>query len=286
MISQEVNGIISYYGYDGLGSTKFLTNQNGLISDTYQYNAYGEVTSKTGNTDNNYLYAGEQFDRSLNQYYLRARYYNQGVGRFTQMDTWQGRANSPITLNKYEDARPTYYTDPSGYMSLGGLLQGLSIQNNLNRISLSANVARRVKTYKIHLGSKSFKKMIEQRVPHAFIYAENKFTRHGYRYDVGARIQQSEFINLVKNPFLEVDGVITKSGASKSSIRKDRDVISPSIVTLTKLQYVLWDAVVLNQGTPDRECSVNAKYSISGLNCVSWTLKASAEAMAISKLPL
>ena len=64
LISQNVNGNTSYYGYDGLGSTKFLTDTTGKVTDSYQYNAYGEVTSKTGNTDNNYLYAGEQFDRS------------------------------------------------------------------------------------------------------------------------------------------------------------------------------------------------------------------------------
>lgn len=147
MISQQVNGSISYYGYDGLGSTKFLTNQNGLISDTYQYNAYGEVTSKTGNTDNNYLYAGEQFDRSLNQYYLRARYYNQGVGRFTQMDSWQGRVNSPITLNKYlyANANPTYYTDPSGYVGLGDFSVAQSMMSNL--ISRGVNFYRAVSKF-------------------------------------------------------------------------------------------------------------------------------------------
>ena len=111
-----MNGSTSYFGYDGLGSTKFLTNQAGQITDSYQYDAYGEITAKTGNTDNIYLYTGEQYDRSLNQYYLRARYYNQGVGRFTQMDSWQGKASNPTTLNKYlyADANPVMNIDPSG----------------------------------------------------------------------------------------------------------------------------------------------------------------------------
>lgn len=144
MISQSVNGNTSYYGYDGLGSTKFLTDTTGKVTDSYQYNAYGEITNKTGSTDNNYLYAGEQFDRSLNQYYLRARYYNQGVGRFTQQDTWQGNRSNPITLNKYlyADARPTYYTDPSGHMSLGGLMSGLEGMTSLmSSASRYANMA-------------------------------------------------------------------------------------------------------------------------------------------------
>lgn len=128
LISQNVNGTTSYFGYDGLGSTKFLTNQVGQITDSYQYDAYGEITDKTGNTDNIYLYTGEQFDRSLNQYYPRARYYDQGVGRFTQMDSWQGIASNPTTLNKYlyANANPIMNIDPTGNFSLGGMMSGLN----------------------------------------------------------------------------------------------------------------------------------------------------------------
>lgn len=133
LISQNVAGGTSYFGYDGLGSTKFLTNDSGAITDTYQYDAYGEITSKTGTTDNNYLYTGEQYDRSLNQYYLRARYYNQGVGRFTQMDTWQGKDCTPVTLNKYTygNASPTYFVDPSGHFGLAGFSIAMNIQSSM-----------------------------------------------------------------------------------------------------------------------------------------------------------
>ena len=147
LISQHVNGATSYYGYDGLGSTKFLTDTTGKITDSYQYNAYGEVTSKTGNTDNNYLYAGEQFDRSLNQYYLRARYYNQDVGRFTQQDTWQGRANSPITLNKYlyANGNPVMNIDPSGNFSLGSFSASMNGYATLATMSYrSVSIGRTV----------------------------------------------------------------------------------------------------------------------------------------------
>ncbi|WP_200911156.1 RHS repeat-associated core domain-containing protein, partial [Pseudoalteromonas sp. P1-9] len=56
------------------------------------------LQNQTGTTDNNYLYTGEQFDGDLDQYYLRARYYDQGVGRFTQQDAWMGRDGEPVTL--------------------------------------------------------------------------------------------------------------------------------------------------------------------------------------------
>ena len=62
------------------------------------------------------------------------------------MDSWQGRASNPTTLNKYlyANANPTYYTDPSGYMSLGGMMAGLQSSSNLTStvIPISSNFSR------------------------------------------------------------------------------------------------------------------------------------------------
>ncbi|TXI81902.1 MAG: hypothetical protein E6Q39_00415 [Crocinitomicaceae bacterium] len=45
------------------------------------------------------------------QYYLRSRYYNPSIGRFTQMDSYMGQSNNPITLHKYlyANANPVMY---------------------------------------------------------------------------------------------------------------------------------------------------------------------------------
>jgi RHS repeat-associated protein len=89
--------------------------------------AFGEMLNESGTTENSYRYTGEQFDSNLNQYYLRARYYNQGVGRFTQMDTWMGNDGDPITLHKYLYANvdPVNGSDPSGYVTMTQLMGGL-----------------------------------------------------------------------------------------------------------------------------------------------------------------
>ncbi len=52
------------------------------------------------------------------------RYYDQGVGRFTQMDEWLGKSCTPITLNKYmyTHGDPVNFTDPSGYFIGFGLV--------------------------------------------------------------------------------------------------------------------------------------------------------------------
>ena len=51
----------SFYGYDGAGSVRNLTNTAGAITDTYDYDAFGNKIISTGTTPNNYLYRGEQY---------------------------------------------------------------------------------------------------------------------------------------------------------------------------------------------------------------------------------
>ena len=70
----------SFYGYDGGGSVRQLTNSAGVVTDEYEYDAYGNSFTKSGTTPNNYLYRGEQYDPDLGLYYLRARYYNPNTG--------------------------------------------------------------------------------------------------------------------------------------------------------------------------------------------------------------
>jgi RHS repeat-associated protein len=63
-----------------------LTNLAGAVTDTYAYDAFGNLLGKTGSTPNSYLYRGEQYDSDLGLYYLRARYYNPTTGRFLSRD--------------------------------------------------------------------------------------------------------------------------------------------------------------------------------------------------------
>lgn len=121
LLSQtEGAGQERFFLYDGLGTTRVLADGAEVVTDTYAYEAFGELLASTGSSDNAYRYTGEQYDSGLDQYYLRARYYDQGVGRFTQMDTWMGRSQDPITLHKYlyANADPVLGTDPSGQMTL------------------------------------------------------------------------------------------------------------------------------------------------------------------------
>ena len=64
---------------------------------------------------------------------MRARYYDQGLGRFTQLDTWPGIVDSPVTLNKYlyADVDPLMNIDPSGHFSIGLLTAAKTVSAGL-----------------------------------------------------------------------------------------------------------------------------------------------------------
>ena len=138
LIRQTQAGQPRYFHTDGLGSTRALSDNTGSLTDTYDYEAFGDTLHRTGSTDNDYLFTGEQFDPSLNQYYLRARYYDPGVGRFTQMDTFPGMNSNPETLHKYiyANADPVGVIDPSGNTGLFGF----SVAQNIGAILTTANI--------------------------------------------------------------------------------------------------------------------------------------------------
>lgn len=106
----------SFYGYDGGGTVRQLTNASGTVTDTYNYDAFGNKLNSTGSTPNNYLYRGEQYDPDLGFYYLRARYYNPQSGRFVAKDPYPGHIDIPATLHRYlyTGANPISCRDPSG----------------------------------------------------------------------------------------------------------------------------------------------------------------------------
>ena len=117
LVSQERDGRTSFYLYDGHGSVVGLANESGVVTDTYSYDAFGNLIESTGTTANNYRYCGEQFDETTGLYYLRARYMDTSTGRFISQDTYQGDINDPVSLHKYLycSSNPVMNIDPSGH---------------------------------------------------------------------------------------------------------------------------------------------------------------------------
>ena len=137
LISQAVSlnaqpPTVSYFTYDGHGSTRELTNATGTITDRYDYDAFGILVFRSGATLNAFLYCGEQLDGDLGLYYLRARYLDLDSGRFWSMDDYEGSGSDPRSLHKYlyGNTNPVTFSDPSGHMMttfLPGVIKQLSV---------------------------------------------------------------------------------------------------------------------------------------------------------------
>jgi RHS repeat-associated protein len=129
LISMKRADVNSYYHYDGLGSTRQLTNSAGAVTVSYMYDSFGNKIAGTGTSDNAYGFTGQQqFGEADSLMFLRARYYKPSIGRFLQMDPLgmmpNGRKWNPFNpLMRYKEGINLYayvknnsvnFTDPSG----------------------------------------------------------------------------------------------------------------------------------------------------------------------------
>ena len=128
------DGEISYL-YDGFGRFKQVTKADGSITHVingeekesgelpqedvqsrvlnyYEYDAFGNTIRCEEQVHKRFRYTGEQYDILTGQYYLRARYYNPVIARFTQEDTYYGDG---LNLYTYCQNNPVLYHDPTGH---------------------------------------------------------------------------------------------------------------------------------------------------------------------------
>ena len=114
--SSDSESARTYYHYasDEMGSTTHIVDESGNVQNRYAYDAWGRIEVKEEAVPNRFTYYGQQIDPITQQYYLRARFYNPVIGRFTQEDTYRGDG---LNLYAYCANNPVYYVDPSGFAS-------------------------------------------------------------------------------------------------------------------------------------------------------------------------
>ena len=132
LISQRRGSTSQFYLYNGHGDVVQLTDTDGNMVKNYSYDAFGVEKDPDPNDTNIWRYAGEMYDKDTETYYLRARYYTPGTGRFLTGDTyWNsnnmiygdgGNATPNLAAIRQSSNlyifcinNPLMFIDPSGY---------------------------------------------------------------------------------------------------------------------------------------------------------------------------
>jgi RHS repeat-associated protein len=107
---ERSDGTVRYYLQDALGSVVVLTDGQGLVTTTYQYDAFGNTTIN-GSDYNPFQYTGREND-GTGLYYYRARYYSPQIRRFVSEDPIG--LSGGINFYSYTSNNPLNFFDPSG----------------------------------------------------------------------------------------------------------------------------------------------------------------------------
>lgn len=137
VVSERRDGHTYHHHYDALGSTRALTDESGSVTDTFDYDAWGNEIDRTGATETPFRWNGEcgsHFDSATGLYQIRSRQTEGETAR------WMSADPAPLQLitldeavNRYRIAldNPFMFRDPSG----------LSVQPD--RIISSADACKR-----------------------------------------------------------------------------------------------------------------------------------------------
>ena len=109
----------TYYTQNAHGDVVNLTDKDGKVTKSYRYDAFGIEKNIDENDTNAFRYCGEYFDKETATVYLRARNYNPSIGRFISRDSYVGKNEEPLSLNRYTYCynNPIAYIDPTGFDS-------------------------------------------------------------------------------------------------------------------------------------------------------------------------
>ena len=111
-LSMVRGGSAYYYHKDALGSITAMTDVNGQVAQTYEYDSFGNIANQTGNIENPFTYTGREYDAETGLYFYRARYYDARAGRFINEDPIG--FGGGINIYGYVENSPINLIDPFG----------------------------------------------------------------------------------------------------------------------------------------------------------------------------
>ncbi|MCC5835445.1 MAG: RHS repeat-associated core domain-containing protein [Opitutales bacterium] len=110
-----------FHHHDALGSVTHLTDLNGIVVESYQYDIYGNATIfdgtdaflETSAINNRFLFTGREYLPELDLYDYRNRIYSADLGRFIQTDPIRFDAGD-VNIYRYVSNNPLRWVDPMG----------------------------------------------------------------------------------------------------------------------------------------------------------------------------
>ncbi|WP_208492247.1 putative Ig domain-containing protein [aff. Roholtiella sp. LEGE 12411] len=110
---------VNYYDNDAIGSTVGLTGATGSYVNSYSYLPFGEDLTKVETVSNPFEYVGQWgvMDEGNGLDFMRARYYDNGIGRFNSEDPL-GLSAGDTNFYRYVNNNPLTFVDPTGKFGL------------------------------------------------------------------------------------------------------------------------------------------------------------------------
>ena len=161
LIGEETSGSFKTYHFDYRGSTAAITDINGNVTDTFEYDTYGNLISRTGTSAVIFLYNGRDgvVTDENGLIYMRARYYSPKLKRFINADIIAGEISNAVTLNRYAYANgnPVSNIDPFGLSAERGN-KSSKTDYTISPFDLVQNFASAVYGFELIIGKVKFVK--------------------------------------------------------------------------------------------------------------------------------
>jgi RHS repeat-associated protein len=131
-----------YLGRNGHGDVTSTVNAAGSVVSAAQYDPFGKLTSSSGTLPAN-RWQGSLFEPNSGLYYVIARWYSPGLGRFLSVDPLAGNAARPQSLDRYAyvAGNPLGGVDPMGTCNFDTVTMTCKDSNGVDQSSFQRQLA-------------------------------------------------------------------------------------------------------------------------------------------------
>ena len=108
-------GVDYSYLYDGKGNVTALIDGSQSVVSTYTYDVFGNLMSRTGSLDQQFMFSTKSYDENIGLYYYGYRFYSPSIGRWITRDPL-GEVGG-INLYGFVHNDPVNLVDPLGLLT-------------------------------------------------------------------------------------------------------------------------------------------------------------------------